>query len=80
MLKTPASITCGKQSKVLENFYLGKRKIIIIINPYIALTEDFPYITSLNCHRTLCGTYRYHPHFTDKETRSRYARRDTAIE
>ena len=31
MLKTPESMVCGKQSKGLEKFHLGKRKIIIII-------------------------------------------------
>lgn len=52
MLKAPESMEYGEQLKALEKFNLGKRKMIII-NTYIALTEDFSYLSSLNCHTTL---------------------------
>ena len=52
MLKAPESMEYGEQLKALEKFNLSKRKMIII-NTYIALTEDFPYLSSLNCHTAL---------------------------
>ena len=45
MLKTSESMVYGKQSKVLEKFYLGKRKIIIIINLYLLMNYGLRFMT-----------------------------------
>ena len=43
----------GEQLKALKKFNLGEREIIIIINTYIALTEDFSYVSSFDPHTAL---------------------------